>query len=212
MKHLFDTACDELHYARSCKRVGRLMRLAAMEDGKWIGGIVLGSPFPNVRVRDDAFGLTPFARDPASRGVPHVWGKENTDYWTRLQLIANQARAFVFPPEQGRGLGVRMHRLLETQGRRLWEKRYGPLAGFDTLCTESTSRLFADNHWTCVGRTKGYSRDPNRELSKRASSGEVIVSDNAGLSGGGYQWWVWVRVLRETESIIQSPRPPSVRR
>ena len=208
LKGLFDGACEQLHYAGSCHRVGRLMRLAAMENGEWVGGIVLGSPFPNVRVRDDAFGLTPFVTNLASRGLANAWGRENQDYWQRLQLVANQARAFVFPEERGRGIAVRMHRLLETQGRRLWEARYGRLVGFDTLCTERNSKLFSDNGWVRVGRTKGYSRDPSRRLSRRVASGErarvesgelVRLRDNAGLTGGGYRWWVWVRILGSVE-------------
>jgi hypothetical protein len=58
------------------------------------------------------------------------------------------------------------------------------------------SRLFADNGWILGGRTKGYSRDPSRQLSRRVASGEIDgVSDNAGLVGGGHRWWVWVRLL-----------------
>jgi hypothetical protein len=173
-----------------------------MEQGRWVGGIVLGSPFPNVRPRDDAFGLTQYATNLRERGLSNAWERENRDYWGRLQLIANQARAFVFAEERGQGVAVRMHRLLETQGRRLWEARYGRLVGFDTLCTESSSRLFSDNRWLRVGRTKGFSRDPSRQLSRRTASGEVpAVSDNAGLSGGGYRWWVWVRILEPIDPL-----------
>jgi hypothetical protein len=198
LRDIFDEACERLHYAGSCRRVGRVMRLAAMAEGEWIGGIVLGSPFPNIRSRDDAFGISKYAMNVRRRGLDNAWTRENTEYWNRLQLIVNQARAFVFPQFSGRGYGVRMHRLLESQGRRLWEARYGELAGFDTLCTESSSRLFSDNSWIRVGRTLGHTRDPNRRLSRRVAEGGVEgVRDNAGLSPvpNGTRWWVWVRVL-----------------
>jgi len=203
LRLVYDEVCQTLHYAGSCRRVGRLMRLAAMENGRWVGGIVLGSPFPNIRVRDDAIGLTCFAVDLKHRGLFNAWATENRDYWDRLQLIANQARAFVFPDERGQAVGIRMHRLLESQGRKLWEEKYGRLAGFDTLCTASDSRLFSSNGWSCVGRTKGYSRDPSVALSSRVQAGRLPnIRDNAGLSGGGYKWWVWVRML---ESIGSKP-------
>ena len=169
-----------------------------MAEGQWIGGVVLGSPFPNIRPRDDAFGISRYARNLADRGLENAWARENRDYWDRLQLVVNQARAFVFPQFAGKGLGIKMHRLLETQGRRLWEAKYGTLAGFDTLCTEPTSRLFGDNGWTLVGRTKGFSRDPTRTLSRRVAQGALPdVRDNAALTASptGTKWWVWVRLL-----------------
>jgi hypothetical protein len=198
LKRCFDSACQELHYAGACHRVGRLLRLVAMLDREWVGGIVLGSPFPNIRPRDDAFGISRFTRGLAQRGLSNAWGTENRDYWDRLQLIINHARAFVFPDFRGGGLGVEMHKLLETEGRAMWEEKYGPSVGFDTLCTDPFSRLFADNGWILVGRTKGYRRDPKRTLSRRVAEKKVRpVSDNAALTldPNNYQWWVWVRVL-----------------
>jgi len=198
MKQVFDSACELLHYAGACRRVGRLMRLAIVEKGRWVGGIVLGSPFPNLRARDDAFGLTKHVLDWRRRGLISPWARENRAYWRRLQLIVNQARAFVFPDAEGRRIGLRAHALLETAGRALWEDVYGPLVGFDTLCTHPTSRLFRDNGWLLVGQTKGYARDPDELLSSRVAAAQVDgVKDNAGLSfsPSNPRWWIWVRVL-----------------
>jgi hypothetical protein len=202
LKILYDRCLDIVHYAGACHRVGRLMRLAAMAEGEWVGGIVLGSPFPNIRPRDDAFGITRYVTDFIERGLPSPWARENVEYWSRLQLVVNQARAFTFPEFRGGGLGMRMHRILESEGRRLWENRYGPIAGFDTLCTEPRSKLFATNGWILVGRTKGYGRDPRKTLSARVARGEVQgVRDNAALSRSpdGVRWWVWVRVLNQPD-------------
>ena len=55
-RKLFDEALDITHYAGSCQRVGRWMRLARLEDGNWVGGIVLGSTFANVLGRAEALG------------------------------------------------------------------------------------------------------------------------------------------------------------
>jgi hypothetical protein len=198
-RRAFDEACQRLHYAGACHRVGRRMRLAVIENGEWVGGIVLGSPFPNLRPRDDAFGLTKYVRDWQQRGLANPWAQENRLYWSKLQLVVNQARAFVFPDFRGSRVGVRSHALLETEGRGLWEERYGRLVGFDTLCTESKSKLFSDNNWTLVGRTLGYTRDSRTLLSQRVTSGIVQnVSDNAGLvlRPSGTRWWIWVRILR----------------
>jgi hypothetical protein len=198
-RHAFDKACERLHYAGSCHRVGRKMLLAVIKDGEWIGGIILGSPFPNLRPRDDAFGLTKHVSDWRARGLTSPWARENRAYWDRLQLVVNQARAFVFPQFRGTGVGVLAHSLLETEGRTLWEAEYGRLAGFDTLCTEPNSRLFADNGWRLVGRTLGYTRDPETSLSQRVTTWKIDgVSDNAGLAltSTSTRWWIWVRVMR----------------
>lgn len=92
------------------------------------------------------------------------------------------------------------HRLLLTEGIRLWEARYGgPVLGLDTLCTHDNSRLFAENGWQLVGRTQGYTRDPQKVFSKRAFAQEwKNISDNAGLGmlEGSTRWWIWVNVLR----------------
>jgi hypothetical protein len=124
--------------------------------------------------------------------------------------VVNQARAFVFPEFQGGGLGVRAHRLLETSGRRLWEERYGAMSGFDTLCTDPRSRLFASNGWTLVGKTLGYSRDPSVRLSRRVDERrDPAVRDNAGLSFslGNQRWWIWIKVLRPIDDIMSLARP-----
>jgi len=200
MRRVFDEAAEEIHYAGSCQRVGRCMRLAIVMNGEWIGGIVLGSTFPNIRPRDDAFGLTKFIENWRERGLVSPWARENQDYWMRLQLIVNHARTFIFPKFQGQGLGVRAHALLLTEGVWLWEGYYGsPVYGFDTLCTHPNSRLFADNGWILVGRTKGYSRDPNKIFSRRAFEEEwKNIKDNAGLGliEGNMRWWIWVRIFK----------------
>jgi hypothetical protein len=212
LKRAFDASCQALHYAGSCRRVGRRLRLAVMFEHEWVGGVVLGSPFPNIRPRDDAFGISRFTRDLVERGLDNAWGRENIEYWQALQLVVNQARAFVFPQHAGQGLGIAMHRLLETHGRSLWESTYGPMIGFDTLCADPASRLFKDNGWALVGRTKGYSRDPTRLLSRRVRDGVIEgVRDNAGLvrARGSPRWWVWVKILEHLDQgRIGEPLPP----
>lgn len=196
---LFDEALDLIHYAGACRRVGRLLRLAAIKDRQWIGGVVLGSPFPAMKDRDEAFGLSAFAKGWKGKGWSSSWVRENADYWKALQSIINHARTFVFPQFQGKGLGIAIHRLLLSEGKRLWQDKYpGPVLGFDTLCTHPRSKLFANNGWILVGRTKGFARDRTVILSKRVSQGLVAnVSDNAGLSRRPEStgWWIWVRLL-----------------
>lgn len=198
LRVLFDLACDQLHYAGSCQRVGRCMRLAILVDGQWAGGIVLGSTFPNIRCRDDAFGLTKHVSDWKVRGLPNPWARENDLYWQNLQRIVNHARTFIFPVFAGRGMAIKAHGLLLTEGSAIWTSRYGPFNGFDTLCTEPKSKLFLANGWSLVGRTQGFSRDPSTVLSRRAAGGSIEgVADNAGLTRkkGATRWWVWVRRL-----------------
>lgn len=203
MRRTFDEAAQEIHYSGACRRVGRCMRLAVVLDGEWIGGIVLGSTFPNIRPRDDAFGLTQFVKDWKERGLVSPWARENTAYWSGLQAIVNHARTFIFPKFQGKGLGIAAHALLLTEGVRLWEERYGgPIYGLDTLCTHPNSQLFARNGWTLVGRTKGYSRDPSKVFSRRAFEEEWRnIKDNAGLGllEGNTKWWIWVKVFQRFE-------------
>jgi hypothetical protein len=199
-RRVFDEACDHIHYAGACRRVGRLMRLAVMDRGRWVGGVALGSTFPNLRPRDDAFGLTRWVHDWQERDLVSPWASENVQYWSRLQQVVNQARAFVFPSEAGRRIGVRAHELLEGDGLYYWQAKYERAAGFDTLCNHSTSRLFTTNGWELVGRTLGHSRSPGTQLSQRVADGSKRVRDNAALTPAptGERWWVWVRVLRPT--------------
>ena len=195
---LFDDACEKIHYAGACRRVGRRFRLAIISKGEWVGGFVLGSPFPNLRARDDAFGLTRWVLNWEQRRLASPWASENEEYWRRLQQIVNHARAFVFSAAQGRGIGIRAHSLLESEGSHYWRARYGGrVAGFDTLCNHASSRLFAANRWNLVGRTAGYRRDPSITLSRRALN-QRRQGDNAGLSPrtDGVRWWIWVRKLR----------------
>lgn len=194
LRHYFDRALDLTHYAKSCQRVGRCMRLAIISEGQWVGGVVLGSPFPNVSVRDEALGLKEFVRGYASRGLRNAWCKENREYWQALQTIVNHARTFVFPQFQGRGLGKEAHKRLLTQGVRVWEKKYCQrIYAFDTLCDSSDSGLFIANGWSLVGETKGYTANY-----KDAFSGEskTVSINNAALKPGKMRWQVWVKVVK----------------
>ena len=201
----FDEYLDLLHYAGSCRRVGRCMRLLIVEAGKWVGGIVIGSTFPNIDVRDSALGLKPYVCGYKARNLRSPWARENWEYWNRLQKIVNHARTFVFPKHQGRGLGVRSHRILLTQGRMLWEERYDEkVAAFDTLCDAKDSSLFLLNGWSYVGRTAGFESDPSQKL---ASSGNnPLMRNNVGLKRGRRQWEVWIRTIDAT--LLNNKRIP----
>lgn len=65
----FDAALDKIHYAGSCKRVGRCMRLFVVDGKRWVGGIVLGSTFPNIEARDEALDLKDHIRDYRQRSL-----------------------------------------------------------------------------------------------------------------------------------------------
>jgi|SRR5271168_4317251 len=78
LRRYFDLALDRTHYARSCQRVGRCMRLAIIKESAWVGGIVLGSTFPNIGVRDEALGLKQFVKGFSDRGLRNAWCAENT--------------------------------------------------------------------------------------------------------------------------------------
>ena len=174
------------------------MRLAIVRRSDWAGGIVLGSTFPNILVRDEALDLRQHVEGYRERGLVSPWASENHAYWTRLQGIVNHARTFVFPSHQGDGVGVDAHATLLDEGLGHWEDRYGSAWAFDTLCTSSTSRMFKANGWTLAGRTAGYTRDAKRALSRRlADKTERRGRDNAGLvlRSDAYRWWVWVRML-----------------
>jgi hypothetical protein len=198
-RRLFDRALDEIHYAGSCQRVGRCMRLAIIENGDWVGGIVLGSTFPNIRVRDKALGLRQYIEDWKERGLKSPWARENTAYWSALQKIINHARTFIFPRFQGAGRGKLAHKLLLTEGVALWKSKYqDEVIGLDTLCTHADSRLFKDNDWILVGRTEGYTSDPSRVFSKRAFREDwKTIKNNIALGriDGATRWFVWVKPM-----------------
>jgi hypothetical protein len=198
-RKLFDCALNEIHYAGACQRVGRCMRLAIMENGNWIGGIVLGSTFPNIRVRDEALGLRQYVVDWHARGLRSPWAKENEAYWSSLQQIINHARTFIFPRFQLNGKGVLAHKLLLTDGIALWKNKYHDnVIGLDTLCTHNDSRLFKDNGWTLVGKTVGYSSDPTQVFTKRAFQEDwKTIKNNVALGKveGSPRWFVWVRSI-----------------
>jgi hypothetical protein len=198
-RQLFDQALDEIHYSGSCQRVGRCMRLAIIDHGQWVGGIVLGSTFPNIRVRDEALGLKQYVENYQERGLKSPWTRENTDYWTALQKIVNHARTFIFPRFQGAGRGIKSHSLLLTEGIALWKAKYkDDVQGLDTLCTHEDSRLFKDNGWTLVGRTEGYTSNPSAIFSKRAFKEEWRnIKNNVALKRikGATRWFVWVRQM-----------------
>ncbi len=198
-RQLFDRALDEIHYAGACQRVGRCMRLAIIEDGRWVGGIVLGSTFPNIRVRDEALGLRKYIEGWKERGLKSPWARENTAYWSALQQIVNHARTFILPRFQGAGRGIRAHELLLTEGIALWKAKYqDEVIGLDTLCTHADSRLFKDNGWVLVGRTEGYTSDPSRVFSKRAFREDwKTIKNNIALGRieGAMRWFVWVKPI-----------------
>jgi hypothetical protein len=202
IRKIFDTALDEIHYAGSCQRVGRCLRLVVTNGKLWIGGVVLGSTFPNMAPRDEEFGLTKYIRNTKGRGLISPFASENRLYWDNLQKIVNHARTFIFPEFQGNGIGIKTHKLLLKDGRAIWEKRYKTkIYGFDTLCTHPKSRLFCENGWTLVGRTKGYTRDPQKVLSSRKAFKEEWsnIKENAGLEKlkGNRRWWIWTKVLKK---------------
>ena len=196
-RKLFDEALDLTHYSFSCQRVGRCMRLAIIEDGEWVGGIVLGSTFPNILVRDESVGLRKFVTNYKRRGLTNPWSRKNRQYWRNLQKVVNHARTFVFPQFQGRGIGIRAHRLLLTKGVALWEQKYrDQVYALDTLCTADESKLFLLNGWTRAGQTKGYTLDRTEVFSK---SLKVVDDREKGIKNNGalrkdensIQWWVW---------------------
>lgn len=199
---LFDHALKLTHYSGSCQRVGRCMRLAVIEDNQWVGGIVLGSTFPNILVRDEIVGLRKFVSNYKERGLSSPWSRENKLYWTNLQKVVNHARTFVFPQFQGKGIGIRAHKLLLTEGVKLWENKYKqPIYALDTLCTADESKLFLLNGWTRAGQTKGFTLDRTKIFSKKY---EKLDDKHKGILNNGslskkkdsVQWWVWVIQLR----------------
>ncbi len=197
LRHFFDKSLDLTHYAKSCQRVGRWMRLAILHGNHWVGGIVLGSTFPNVGVRDQALGMKIFVNGFASRGLKNPWSGKNHPYWECLQTVVNHARTFVFPKFQGRGLGKEAHRILLTTGVRFWEQKYRQqVYALDTLCDHSDSGLFLSNGWTHVGETKGFTANYRKPFSLRKRSTPSI--NNAALRPGPTRWQVWVRVIRPT--------------
>src|SRR6267143_257962 len=195
LRHLFDEALDLTHYAKSCQRVGRCMRLALVHDDHWVGGVVLGSTFPNVDARDRALGLKVYVSGFASRGLSNPWSGKNREYWDCLQSIVNHARTFIFPQFQGRGLGKEAHRLLLRDGIKLWESKYHhKVYALDTLCDHSDSGLFLSNGWIHVGETKGFTADYRNAFTLRKKVTPSI--NNAALRPGATRWQVWVRTLR----------------
>jgi GNAT superfamily N-acetyltransferase len=197
---LFDEALDLIHYAGSCQRVGRCMRLAIINNQCWAGGIVLGSTFPNIDARDRYVGLKPFVTNCKLRGLKNPWSRDNREYWTRLQRIVNHARTFVFPSFQGKGIGTRGHKLLLREGVMLWEKKYeDKVAAIDTLCDHGDSKLFLANGWSLVGETKGYCSNPKSSFSHTEDENNPI-KNNVGLAmhPNNRKWVVWVKMIDPT--------------
>jgi hypothetical protein len=193
---VFDEALTTLHYAGSCQRVGRCMRLLVFDGRVWVGGIVLGSTFPNVRCRDELVGLREHVLNFAERGLRSPWCSENTDYWRPLQEVVNHARTFVFPSAQGRGVAIEAHRLLLTQGVKIWAERYpGPVTALDTLCDSADSGLFRRNGWTHAGQTKGYGSDKNAAF---VDGTDRSLRNNVALAPVSRPWEVWVRRVQHS--------------
>jgi GNAT superfamily N-acetyltransferase len=171
------------------------MRLAIMWNGAWAGGIVLGSTFPNIHVRDEILGLKPFVRNLRARGLQNAWSRENVEYWTALQTIVNHARTFVFPSFQGKGIGKHAHAELLRDGFHLWEQRYNcKVFAIDTLCDSSDSGLFISNGWILAGQTKGFTADYAQGFAIKKVRQTSI--NNAALKKGKNIWQVWIKVVR----------------
>lgn len=104
---------------------------------------------------------------------------------------------FIFPKYQGKGLGIKTHSLLLSKGTKIWEEKYNDkIYGFDTLDNRPNSRLFLNNGWEMVGKTKGYSSDSNCIFSKRADKkGWNYIKNNKGLkkNDGNVRWWIYVK-------------------
>jgi GNAT superfamily N-acetyltransferase len=195
LRELFDVALRRIHYAGSCQRVGRCMRLAVTLRGRWVGGVVLGSTFPNISVRDEILGMKVYVRGYGARGLKSPWSSANTPYWSALQTIVNHARTFVFPEFQGHGIGIRTHKALLSSGIRLWEKKYAyKVYALDTLCDHSDSGLFVRNGWKHAGQTCGYTADYRNSFTQKRKLAARI--NNAALRRGSRKWEVWVRILR----------------
>jgi len=197
VRNAFDECLDQLHYAGKCQRVGRCMRLLIINNGNWVGGIVLGSTFANIGVRDKALGLKKYIKGYKNRKLRSPWARENRAYWNRLQKIVNHARTFILPEFQKRGLGIRSHKVLLTQGKKLWEDYYNEkISAFDTLCDAKDSHLFLKNGWTHVGVTAGYESDPQSELvSIDYENCSSEIKNNVALKKGKRNWEVWIRII-----------------
>jgi hypothetical protein len=195
LRRIFDLSLDLIHYAGSCQRVGRCMRLAILWNGMWAGGIVLGSTFPNINVRDEHLGLKPFVRNTRERGLENPWSRHNVQYWTSLQTIVNHARTFIFPSFQGQGIGKKAHAELLRGGFRLWEQHYKcKVFALDTLCDSADSGLFISNGWTLAGQTKGFTADYAHTFAKKRNVETSI--NNAALKKGKTAWQVWIKIVR----------------
>jgi hypothetical protein len=196
---LFDDGLDISHYAGSCQRVGRCMRLAISEQGRWVGGIVLGSPFPNVLARDEVVGLRKYVVDYRERGLASPWSRRNRPYWEALQKVVNHARTFIFPEFRGRGIATCSHGLMATEGIALWKVKYGgDVMALDALCSEKDSELYRRNAWIPAGRTKGFASIPGTVFSKSLAKFKrktFGARNNVALRPGNVQWMVWVKVV-----------------
>jgi GNAT superfamily N-acetyltransferase len=171
------------------------MRLAILWNGAWAGGIVLGSTFPNIEVRDELLGFKPYVRNLRARGLQNPWSRENTEYWSALQTVVNHARTFVFPSFQGQGIGKQAHAELLNKGIQLWERQYKcHVFALDTLCDSSDSGLFLSNGWVLAGQTKGYTADYAHAFARKDPAETSI--NNAALKKGKTAWQVWVKIVR----------------
>jgi GNAT superfamily N-acetyltransferase len=179
-------------------------------DEVWIGGIVLGSTFPNIDVRDEFLGLKAFVWGFRKKRLRNPWCRENTAYWSALQHVVNHARTFIFPRFQGQGLGVAAHRELLRTGLIHWERRYQQkIAALDTLCTHNDSQLFLRNSWRLIGNARGYTSNPSEVFSNRAFVRDwKTIRNNIALKrirAKSARWWVWGVVTDQPllDSIVQ---------
>ena len=206
-RRLFDACLDAYHYAGGCQRVGRCLRLALVHDDVWVGGSVIGSPFPNILVRDEALGMRRFVTDWYKRGKS-PWTRHNREYWQALQGIIDHARTFVFPTCQGQGYGTRAIALLESVALDLWYERYRerPWA-LDTLCHTKDGGLFRANGWDFVGHTRGYTSSRKVTFSRRDDYTPQVRGHNVGLVRAEREpWCVWVKALRSVDDYLAEVR------
>ena len=97
----------------------------------------------------------------------------------------------------GNGIGIAALQQLLTEGVRLWEEKYrDKVYALDTLTDRGDSKLFINNGWQLIGKTKGYSSDPSKIFSK--SSGDKYgeyIKNNVGLTNNSIRWFVWVKIV-----------------
>jgi hypothetical protein len=184
----FTEALQQLHYAGSCKSVGRFLRLMLLDDSRWVGGLIIRNALPIVQCRDEFFGINQFRK---SGRIP----KSGSPYWDKLNRIVNMARAFIFEEFQGLGYGTKMIQLLETDAVKIWKRKYGFLPiGYDCLdnAPPEKAKIFLNNGWDFIGRTRGYSHSRCYKPGKVKSQSNPI---SGRMEKSSFQWYVYTKKL-----------------